>query len=179
MSGYLAGARRASYDVETWLDEIAVVGDERYQDDYRVRQFLSETDDDDNHRANAFWDAPIADLLAWAQEDQATRVVALAERVPYFRPGTEGFAWTNVAESLISLAGTEVAVLSAFEGRFPYGGASGSYAGRYLRRRPLAEHFLDHANEAVRDWARRALVEIDRQIEIRSRLDGPRAEIFE
>lgn len=99
-----------------------------------------------------------AAALAWVALDPAARALRLADHVPYTvaAEGTSDLAWAPLARALIDASPDPVAVLERFEHRFWTGSGSGSFASRFIRRRPLIAAMRQHPERRVRNWARDA-----------------------
>lgn len=133
--------------------------------------------DDDVNQAKIRVDATVA--MEWVAADPGPRSIRLAHFVPYTVDEDGALAWSPIARALIDTAPDPVAVLRQFEQRFWEGSGSGSFSGRFVRRRPLVAAMLYHAERRVRNWAREAGVTLEENIRIwdeRDREDGSRFE---
>ncbi|WP_380784809.1 hypothetical protein [Sphingomonas sp. R86521] len=104
--------------------------------------------------------------LAWVARDPGPRALRLSELVPYAinHQSASGLAWSPLATALIGASPDPVAVLEQFERRFWTGNGSGSFASRFVRRRPLVAAFCHHTERRVRNWARDASVRLEADI---------------
>ncbi|SMF61174.1 hypothetical protein [Allosphingosinicella indica] len=94
-------------------------------------------------------------VFDWLREDPAERSVKLANFIPYTTKHADGssLGWSPMALELLTLSPDRVAVLLTYENRFFSGGGSGSFALRFVRRRPLVAAMAKHESDAVRGWA--------------------------
>lgn len=120
--------------------------------------------DDGGGEANDAFDADAA--LAWVARDPGARANRLAEFVPYFRrvEDADELEWSAIALGLIDAAPDPVQVLETLERRFWSGSGSGSFASRFVRRRPLVAAMARHAERRVRNWAREASLRLEEDI---------------
>lgn len=130
-------------------------------------------DDDDGATGPETFDIDAA--LSWVARDPSTRPARLAEHVRYFArdEATGNFAWSPIALALIDAASDPVKVLEVLERRFWSGGGSGSFASRFVRRRPMVAAMEKHSERRVRNWA---LEEDIRVWDERDRRTDPRFE---
>lgn len=144
------------------LDEIV----DKTDDEYLVGQFFggwSRNDEDFDAAASGL---DYATMLAWVGEDPAGRAVKLAYFIPYAErePETGTLRWTQIARNLVDIAPDPVAVLQLFEQRFFTGSGSGSFALRFVRRRPLVAAFTHHPDNRIAGWASAASVRLEKSI---------------
>lgn len=120
-------------------------------------------------------------VIEWAKEVPQARSVRLAELVTYAQACEEGgeLTWSSLALALVQIAPDPVAVLQAFEDRFFEGAGSGSFASRFVRRKPMVAALKGHTDRRVRNWAREALVRLDRNIEHWKNIDRVEESLFE
>ena len=105
-------------------------------------------------------------LFDWVREDPAERALKLANFIPYTMKHADGSSldWSPIALELLALSTDKVAVLRTYEHRFFSGGGSGSFALRFVRRRPLVAAMSTHDSEAVREWAAEASERLEANI---------------
>jgi hypothetical protein len=144
------------------LDEI--VGREDV-DDSLAEQFFDRASDDDG-RVGADDTEKDAPILAWVEQDPATRAQRIAKFAPYFIKdnGTDALRWSPIALALVDSAPDPVSVLEAFERRFFSGAGWGPISLRFVRRRPMVFAFADHRDPRVRSWARAAAERLEDSI---------------
>ncbi len=120
--------------------------------------------DDDDGEAKDALDEDAA--LAWVAQDPGPRANRLAEFVPYFRrvEDADELEWSAIALILIDTAPDPVQVLETLERRFWSGSGSGTFASRFVRRRPLVAAMARHAERRVRNWAREASLRLEEDI---------------
>jgi hypothetical protein len=120
-------------------------------------------------------------IKSWIASDAQPRAERLAGLVPYMQPGQDSSAltWTPVARLLIEAAADPLPVLRALEDRFSVGSGSGSFASRYIRRRPLVEEMLSHTDRRIRGWAREAMDRLNVNIAHMEALDRTSDSAFE
>ncbi len=94
-------------------------------------------------------------LFDWVREAPAERAVKLANFIPYSTKHADGSSldWSPMALDLLALSPDKAAVLRTYEHRFFSGGGSGSFALRFVRRRPLVAAMKTNESDAVREWA--------------------------
>ena len=97
-------------------------------------------------------------MFDWVRDNPAERAVKLANFIPYTTKHADGSSldWSPMALELLALSPDKVAVLRTYEHRFFSGGGSGSFALRFVRRRPLVAAMATHESDAVRGWAAEA-----------------------
>ena len=120
-------------------------------------------------------------VLSWVARDPAVRAARLAEFVRYFvKDGETGeLAWSPIALGLIEAAPDPIRLLDVLERRFWSGGGSGSFASRFVRRRPLIAAMTTHGDRRIRNWARQAGAKLEEDIRVwdeHDRRDEPRFE---
>ncbi|MDB5582320.1 MAG: hypothetical protein JWR80_7496 [Bradyrhizobium sp.] len=104
--------------------------------------------------------------LDWVAEDPDARAPRLATFIPYSMADSDagGLIWTPLARALIEEAPNPVSVLLAFERRFWSGSGNGSFATRFVRRRPLLDSLAGSGDRAVRNWVRAAQARLEQEI---------------
>lgn len=105
-------------------------------------------------------------MFDWVREDPAERAVKLANFIPYTTKHADGSSldWSPMALELLALSPDKVAVLRTYENRFFSGGGSGSFALRFIRRRPVVAAMAKHESDAVREWAAEASERLEANI---------------
>lgn len=117
--------------------------------------------------------------LGWASAAPETRVPRLAEAIPYAEGGPEGLQWTPLARRLLD-GPHGSAALQVFADRFLPGVFWGSFLDQLLRRRPLLEALLAHADSAVASEARHQLARLEAAAEKAAAVDrDPHDQAFE
>jgi hypothetical protein len=93
------------------------------------------------------------DARRWVARDPGARANRLAGFVPYFIrvEDADELEWSAIALGLIDAAPDPVQVLETLERRFWSGSGSGSFASRFVRRRPLVAAMAGHPERRVRN----------------------------
>lgn len=120
-------------------------------------------------------------LIEWAELAPDERAPMLAQHVGYSeKEGEEGeLSWNPLARRLIDIAPDPAAVLNQFYRRFFSGVSSGPFWLRFERRRPMLEELLGHVDRRVRNWASKALIELEKEIAGWKERESERESLFE
>ncbi len=158
------------------LEEIA----EKSTSNYLLARFLGPLGSNDDG-SDIDPEEGIENLLHWVGEAAQERATRLAGFVRYAVSDKANgqLRWSKIALALIAAAPDPRSVLAAFEHRFPVGAGWGPIALRYVRRKPLAEHFLNHEDERLRAWGRSANRNLDRSIQHWDQAERDSESLFE
>ena len=159
------------------LDEILGQTD----DEYLVGQFFGGWSRNDEDFDAAAIGLDYETMLAWVSEAPAARAAKLAYFIPYAErnPSTGELQWTKIARDLVAVAPDPVAVLCLFEQRFFSGGGFGSFALRFIRRRPLVAAFKDDPDASIAGWASAASRRLEASVNRWDKADQDRDSRFE
>lgn len=113
-----------------------------------------------------FSEADMVKVLAWVNSSPTSRAPKLAQAIAYFHQGEDEktLEWAPLALALIGSNPNPEAVLDIFFERFQPRSWSGSRADIMESRMSLLRVLEKHSVPAIRDWATKAIPELQKQV---------------